>query len=143
MANRGAVPLDPSTPVGRLRALLRDTEYTALSPAEPGFGDYEIFSDLDLEAYLIESSDHILRAASRATKSLALEYSAAGKSVKTDDLAIDLRSRGRDLLEVARSFMEDADAEEASEAADFFNIVPTGRNPFARTCRAEGDSWTF
>jgi hypothetical protein len=141
MTHRGVAPLDPDTKVGRLRALLRDTEYAPLEPAEDGFGDYKMFSDVDLEAYLIEGGDNVLRAAGRATTGLALMYSAKGKSIKTDDLAVDLRGRGADLLKVARSFMDDADAEDAAEASDYFNIVPTGRRD--RRCHAEGDSWSF
>jgi len=133
MANRGVAPLDPDTPVGRLRALLRDTEYAPLDPDEPGYGDYEIFSDVDLEAFLIETHENVLRAAARATTSLALEYSSAGLSIKTDDLAVDLRTRGKDLLAVARSFVEDADAQDAAEAMDFFEIVPTGKGVPGRT----------
>lgn len=133
MVNKGIAPLDPDTKVGRLRALLRDTQYTELTPAEPGYGDYGLYSDLALEAYLIEAGDNPLRAAGRAVTALAIEYSAKGKSVKTDDLAVDLRSRGKDLLAVARSFLEDANAEDAAEASDYFNIVGTGRS-----CRDSG-----
>lgn len=141
MANKGATPLDPAAPLGRLRALLRDTEHQPLTPAEPGFADYAEFSDMDLQAFLIEAGDNVLRAAGRATTSLALAYSAEGKSIKTDDLAIDLRSRGKDLLEVARSFMQDAAAEDAAGAADFFEIVSIGRGqlPPSRV----GSPWDF
>lgn len=127
MPNPGVAPLDPTTDVGRLRSLLADTQYVALVPPVAGQGDYAVFSDADLISYLSLGSSDPLRSAAIATRRLALEYSAKGKSIRTDDLAVDLRSRGRDLLEVAKSFDDAADDAATGEADDYFNIVPTGR----------------
>lgn len=141
MANPGIAPLDPTTDVGRLRALLADTSYVPLDPPVAGQGGYAIFSDADLIAYLALGSADPLRSAAIATRRLALEYSAKGKSVKTDDLAIDLRSRGKDLLEVAESFDSAANSAAESDANDYFNIVPFGDSPFGGHGHAEGALW--
>lgn len=124
MANRGVAPLDPQTPVGQLRALLRDTSFGPLTPPEAGFGNYAVFSDVDLAVYLAQNPDSLNRAAGEAIRSLALEVAAGERSVKTDDLAVDLRGRGKSLMEIAQSFFDDADAAEAASAADFFQVVP-------------------
>ena len=136
--NPGVAPLDPTSSVGHLRALLGDTQYVDLTPPVAGQGSYAVFSDADLISYLSLAGNVTLRAAAIAIRRMALEYSSKGKSIKTDDLAIDLRSRGRDLLEVAKSFESAADAADSSAADDYFNIVPFGDSPFASTCRPEG-----
>jgi hypothetical protein len=100
-----------------------------------------MFTDEDLAMYVRLFPDSILRAAGECVRSVAILYAAKGKSTKTDDLAVDLRSRGKDLLAVARSFIEDADAESAAEAAEYFNIVPTGGG--RQRCHAEGDSFSW
>lgn len=130
MPNPGVAPLDSTTAVGQLRAILGDTSYVDLTPPIAGMGDYAVYSDADLVAALTLAKGSILRAAGQLTKRLALQYSAEGRSIKTDDLAIDVRSRGADLLKVAESFIDDADAEDEAELNDYFNIVA----PF----RAEG-----
>lgn len=140
MPNPGIAPLDPTTDVGRLRALLADTSYVPLVPPVSGQGDYAVFSDADLIAYLSLGAGDILRSAAIATRRLALEYSATGKSIKTDDLAVDLRSRGKDLLEVAKSFDKAADDVATGDANDYFNIVPTGLQPDIFV-HAEGSQW--
>lgn len=140
MSNPGIAPLDPTTDVGRLRALLADTAFKPLVPPVSGQGDYAIYSDADLIAYLALGAGDPLRSAAIATRRLALEYSAKGKSIRTDDLAVDLRSRGKDLLEVAKSFDEAAEASSASGASDYFNIVATGSAEDLRI-HAEGAQW--
>lgn len=108
--------------VDQLRLLLRDENSV-------------VFSDDQLELYRSTYPQSIFRAAALAIRSWAIEAAAAGKSVKTDDLAVDLRSRGKDLLEVATSLEEQAEAEESATGADYFNIVapyPVDRLPGAR-----------
>jgi len=85
-----------------------------------------VFTEEDLAVYLTASPDSIWRAAGQAVTSLSIEYATQGKSIKTDDLAIDLRGRGADLTAVAKSFFAMADADGASAASDFFQIVPFG-----------------
>lgn len=139
MPNKGIVPLDPETLVGQLRVLLRDTSYTELDPAEAGFGNYAVFSDQDLAVYAAQNPDSLNRAAGEAIRSIALEVAAGERSVKTDDLAVDLRGRGKSLLEIAQSFFDDADAADADAANDFFQIVPRP----GRACRVRPEGTPY
>jgi len=52
MANKGVAPVDTSTAVGQFRVDVGDTDYKALVPAETGFGDFQYFSDLELQSAL-------------------------------------------------------------------------------------------
>lgn len=106
----GLVPPDPTTEVGRLRILVGDVDAVVDPDGELGpttEGEYTVFGDLQLAAFLFEGGN-VLRGAALAIRRLAVEYSAAGQSIRTDDLQIDLRSRGRDLREVAESFSAEA-----------------------------------
>lgn len=101
-----------------------------------GDEDEVAFTDEALEAAIAASGDSILRAAGIAFTTLAATYAALGRSVATDDLRIDTTKRGSTLLDVAKSFLAEADAADASAGADFFEIVPFGGR--ASACRVEG-----
>jgi hypothetical protein len=109
-----------------LRALVRDDDEAA-------------FTDEQLDAALLASGDNLLRAAGFAYQALAAEYALRGKSVRTDDLAIDTRDRGKTLLEVAQSYFDEAAAAQNAEGGDLFQIVPfAGRAGRGGCCRPEG-----
>lgn len=108
-----------------MRALIGDTDWEPLIPVEPGVGNYAVYSDDTLEAYLLEGGS-TLRAAALAITRLALEYAQSDKSIRTDDLSLDISRRGSTLLEVAKSFRDDADAEDAARFAEVFTIAPFG-----------------
>lgn len=97
--------------------------------------DENVFTDEALEAAIAGSGDSLLRAAGLAFTSLAAQYAVLGKSVKTDDLGIDTRSRGKDLNEVALSFFKQADAADVAGGNDYFDIVGFGGR--ASSCHAE------
>lgn len=140
MPNLGAAPLDPETPVGQLRANLGDTGFTELEPPVAGQVDYANFSDAALEAFLAGASGNVARATGAAYMQLAAIYAAAGKSIKTDDLAHDDRQRGADLFEVAKWWFSHADAAEAAAAAEIFEIAPFAGRAKPRS-RPEGTPW--
>lgn len=137
MTNIGIVPLDPNTPVGALRLIVGDTASTPLDPPVADQGSYAIWSDDALSAALSAAGDNAYRAAGALYLALASEYIQQGRSVKTDDLAIDTRTRGTDLLKVAQSFLAQADADDAAGASDFFQIVPFGGRPGRQRVRPE------
>lgn len=141
MPNVGKYPLDPISSAGQLRILVGDVSAKPLVPDVPGFADFAVFSDADLAAALLASGSSPLRAAGSLYRSLAAQYTMSGRSIKTDDLAIDTRNRGKDLLEVAQSFFDEADSVDAATASDFFQVVPFGgRSPEGRP-RVEGSPW--
>lgn len=96
-----------------LRALVRDT-------------DEVVFDDDALTVAINAAGDSILRAAGIAFSTLAAEYAALGRSTRTDDLAIDTKGRGHDLLAVAQSFFAQADAEDVRGSDDFLSVVEFG-----------------
>ena len=98
-----------------------------------------VFTDADLTTAISTSGGtSALRAAGVAFQSLAAEYAILGRSVKTDDLAIDTRARGKDLLEVAKSFFTEANAADARGADSFVAIVPVRGAGKPATVRPEG-----
>lgn len=96
-----------------LRALVRDD-------------DQVVFSDSQLDIAMAASPNNILRAAGIMFRTLAAEYALSGKSVKTDDLAIDIRQRGADLNAIAGSFFTDALQLDKIAASENTQIVPFG-----------------
>jgi hypothetical protein len=115
------MPLDTAD----LRSLLRDDEEA-------------YFSDEELQAAIDASGDSIYRAAGLAIQTLAVQMVLEGESIRTDDLAIDTRGRGNDLLAVAKSFFKEAATSEADEG---FEIVSFGGRKAKRVCRVEGSPY--
>lgn len=128
MANPGVSPIDSSTSVGRVRLMLGDVRSVPLVPAVVGQADYERFGDAELASFLVVGGDSVLRAVGHAVTQLALGAGLSGVSIKTDDLGIDNSRRGATLLDIAKSYFEQADADDLSE--DYLAIV----SPFARPC---------
>lgn len=124
MQHPGLSPLDPESSIGQLRVEVGDIATTPLDPAVDGQASYAVWSDNDLAASLARSKGSVTRAAGSLIRSLAIQYSAEGKSIKTDDLAIDVKGRGSDLLAVAKAFFAEAEAEDIAGGADYFDIVP-------------------
>lgn len=141
MVNRGASPLNPYSDAGRIRLLVGDTSSEPLDPPEAGFADYAVWSDDALNMAASQSPGSYLRAAGYLFLQLAAEYAQSGKSIKTDDLAINTLGRGTDLLKVAQSFLDEATANENAAANDFFQIVPFAGRAGRTRVRPEGTPW--
>lgn len=140
MVNRGQTPIDGNSATGNLRLTVGDTSSVPLDPEEPGWADYSAFSDAVLDAALSNSGGNVMRAAGNLYLQLAVEYTITGRSIRTDDLALDTRGRGKDLRDIAQFFFDSATAAEIAESNDFFQIVPfSGRS--GACCRAEGTPW--
>lgn len=122
MANLGVAPLDPTTPVGQLRHSVGDRLYQETPTA--GIGDYDYFSDADLVVHLLSAGGSITRATGLTIKQLALNAAVVGASVKTNDLGVDNSKRGSTLLEIAQSWIDDANAEDAAGDRDSFVVIP-------------------
>lgn len=123
MTNKGVAPADLTTPVGQLRVNLGDLSYVELEPPEPGFGDFANYSDAELEAFLTSANDNVATATGFAYMQLAAVYAVSGRDIKTDDLAISTKSRGSDLLQVAKSWLAEGAAQNAQDAVDYIDIV--------------------
>lgn len=123
MANKGVYPVDPLTDVGQVRFAVGDTESQPLDPPEPGFQDYEMFSDDQIEAFLSRSEGSINRSTGYAYLTLASQAAMHSRSVKDHDLAIDYTKRAADLRASAQMWFGLADDEDASAGgADIFEV---------------------
>ena len=125
MPNRGIAPPDLATTRGKFRLLAGDSVYVALIPAETGFGDYTLFSDAEVDAYLTMAEDSVYRAVGWAYLQLANEAARQAESIKDYDLAVDSRQKAQELRAQALSWLEQADQEDAA-GDDGFQIVTTG-----------------
>lgn len=126
MTNRGIAPLDPLTPVGQLRLLVGDTEYTEL---DPGFGDYNNFSDAELEGFITSGGGSIVRASGFAYLRLAALAAAGAISWRSDDLAVDSKIVASEYRLLANIAFGQADTEDALGASGFALDFP-----FSCTC---------
>lgn len=124
--NRGIAPPQMATPIGIFRGLTGDTAYTPLDPPESGFGNYETFSDAEIEAYLAQADGSVPRAIGYSYLYLAGQAAKASQSTKDYDLALDTTKRAQDLRAIAQMWFDSADNEDMVEAEEGFEIVPTG-----------------
>lgn len=120
--NKGIAPADLTTQVGQLRSALKDTEYTALSPVEAGYGNYTNFSDFELEGLLARAGGSSLRATGFAYLELAAQAAAEAVDWASDDQRVTLSKRASALKEIAALWLERADAEDALGGADYFAV---------------------
>ncbi|MDL5351212.1 hypothetical protein [Microbacterium sp. zg-YB36] len=139
MANKGAYPLDPLSPVGQLRSAVGDTASTPLEPDEPGFASYAVWSDVALEAALNLAGGSVYRAAGDLYTALAAQYAQVGLDITTDDLRLNTSKRGSDFLLIAKNFY--ARADELEGGSDFFQIVPFGGRAGRTFSRPEATPW--
>ena len=120
--NRGIAPPDMDTPLGKLRAILGDVTYTELDPAEPGFGNYAMFSDTELDAFLALSDSSVEGGAFFAYTQMAGAAARESTMTRDFDLQVDLTKRATDLRMVAGSYKNLWD----SAAADIFEVFDIG-----------------
>lgn len=118
--NKGVYPLDPNTEVGKFRLTIGDTSSEPFDPPQPGFQNYTMFSDAEIEAFL-EVAESLEGAISLAYLQLAGAAALESKSVKDFDLQIDLTKRAGDLRALALLWQDKADA----LSADIFEVFDT------------------
>jgi hypothetical protein len=140
MTNIGVAPYDPSTPVGKVRVLTGDVNYGTITAGE---AEYELFSDTEIDAFLVAGEDNVLRAAGFGYLALAGRASVDAKSVKDYDLSVDLKSRADKLQAQAKFFFTQADEKDARDGVqDVFELARTGRD-FTTAELAEPENWLW
>ena len=140
MANSGVAPYDPATLVGKVRVLTGDVTYGTPSG---GFADYELFSDDEIEAFLVAGEDNVLRASGFAYLALAGRAAVDAKSVKDYDLSVDLRSRADKLQAQANEYFTQADEKDKRDGvSDVFELANTGRS-LTLDELADPDNWLW
>lgn len=123
--NPGEWPVDLSSDVGRFRALVGDLNAAEYNPPEPGFRSFEMFSDAEIEAYIVQGGS-VTRGIGYAYLYLASQAAKESVSIGDYDLKIDKTKRAADLTAIARLWFGQADGEEVIAGEEAFEIVPTG-----------------
>lgn len=124
--NPGEWPVDLVSPVGQFRALTGDLNSVPYSPAEPGFQNFEKFSDAEIEGYLTQGGGSVARAIGFSYLYLAGQAAIASKEVKDYDLLLNTTKRATDLTNIAKIWFGQADGEDIISGEEAFEIVPTG-----------------
>lgn len=124
--NPGAYPVDLASKVGQFRALTGDLNATPYVPDEPGYRNFEKFSDAEIEGYLAQGGDSVARAIGYSYLYLAGQAAMESTAIKDYDLQIDKTKRAADLTAIAKLWFGQADGEEIIAGEEAFEIVPTG-----------------
>lgn len=120
--NKGAFPLDPTSPVGQFRALIGDTASKPYDPPETGFQNYDMYSDIEIEVFLALSDNSVEGAIYQAYMQMAGAAARESRSVKDLDLQVDLTKRATDLRLIAAEWRDRWE----SSTAEIFEVFDLG-----------------
>ena len=120
--NKGEAPPHPATAVGQFRVLIGDVDYTPLDPVQVGFGDYAMFSDDEIEVFLMQADNSLEGSLYWAYMQMAGAAARESKNVKDLDLQVDLTKRATDLRLMAIQWKEAWD----QVSADIFEVFDIG-----------------
>lgn len=124
MANLGAYPFNPATPVGKTRLLIGDTDPVLDQMA--GQGEYLWYSDSELTALLGMFGENPARTASHVLRTIGLDEAMLLKKFSSADLTVDGPAIARTFFEAARNMDTLADRIDAGlDAEHSFGVVPT------------------
>ena len=117
MANEGVAPPNYTTDVGKVRALLGDTEPTNVIS---GVGEYLYFSDDEIAAFLTMYGDNEKLAAARCLETISMSQALLLKSWTSDDLQVNGDRIAESLRKLAAQLREEALQDESNE---YFNMI--------------------
>lgn len=117
MANSGVSPVDYGTDVGKVRALLGDTE---AENVVNGVGEYMYFGDDEINAFLTMYGDNVKLATARCMETISMSQALLLKSWSSDDLTVNGDRIAESLRRLAAQLREEALQDEASE---YFNMI--------------------
>lgn len=117
MAN-GVFPPALDTPVGQIRVLIPD-----LVTADRTVNTDYMFSDDELDAFLSIYADSVRRAAAAVLDTIATNEVLTYRTIRTDDLQVDVTKGAELLRRRAQALRDEADALDDNEATDSFEIV--------------------
>lgn len=125
-SNPGVAPPDVSTSVGKMRVALGDSAWVPLVPDVAGMGDYQIFSDAELEVFLELSGDNVPRAIAMAYRQIGASWASTGATIRTDDLSYSAKDSVGNWMNLAAHWDKVAADQEARAANDYFDLVTPG-----------------
>ena len=117
MANSGESPVDYGTDIGKVRALIGDTE---AENVVAGVGTYMYFGDDEIAAFLTMYGDNVKLAAARCLETLAGSQAMLLKSWSSDDLTVNGDRIAESLRKLAAQLREEALSDESNE---YFNMI--------------------
>lgn len=120
--NRGIAPLDPNSDIGRVRLLSGDVDYEEFVPPEPGFGNYGVWSDDQIQAALTAGGS-VARAIAILYGLLAASWASSSATIKTDDLTMSAKDSVGNWLSLAAYWNSIADNEEQGAINEYFDLV--------------------
>lgn len=140
--NRGVAPPDPSTNIGKMRFALGDSAFVPLDPPEPGYGNYQLFSDDELATFLILADDNVARAIAMAYRQIGASWASTGATIKTDDLSYSAKDSVGNWLSLADYWDKVADDQDQRAVDSLFDMVEVGTTRRGR-CKPEAAPWPW
>jgi hypothetical protein len=113
MANLGAYPVNYATDIGKVRALLGDTEVSDT-------GEFMYFGDDEIAAFLTMYGENVKLAAARCLETISMSQALLLKSWSSDDLSVNGDRIAESLRKLAAQMREEALMDESSE---YFNLI--------------------
>lgn len=143
MANKnvGIAPPDKATNVGKMRFALGDSEWIDLEPPQVGFGQYQLFSDAELETFLELADNNIARAIAMAYRQIGASWASSGATVKTDDLTYSAKDSVGNWVNLAAHWDKVADDQDERAVNNFFDLVDLGATRRGPDFPPEASPW--
>lgn len=120
MAN--ITPPDYTTPIGQVRLLIPDTEPLE-NPKDLTENPEYIFSDAQIQAFLVLYTNNVKRAAAAAKLALATSEALISKVIKTYDFATDGAKLGAELRAQAKQLQDEARDDDMYDSYETFIVV--------------------
>lgn len=123
--NLGTFPFDATSPVGKVRLLVGDTDPVQVQQSSTG--TYLWYSDSEIQALLGMFDENAARTAAHILRTIGLDEAMLLKKFSSADLTVDGPAIARTFFEAARNVDVLADRIDASvDAGGSFALVPTG-----------------
>lgn len=123
------MPVDFTTDVGKVRALIPDVEEVDFN--DDGTATF-LFEDGHIEAFLEINDGRIKRAAADACEAIGISETLISKVIKTEDLQTDGAKAGNVYMLRARQLRQEADREDEADDQSAFEIIPFTPKPRIR-----------
>lgn len=115
-------PPDYSTAVGQVRLLIPDVEQLE-DPRNAETAHAYLFSDPQIQAFLVLYGNNVKRAAAQAKLVLATSEALINKVIKTYDFTTDGAKLGAELRAQAKMLQDEANQDDLVDSFDTFIIV--------------------
>ena len=115
-------PPDYTTPIGQVRLLIPDTEQLE-DPKDLTNAPEYIFSDAQIQAFIVLYNNNVKRAAAAAKLALATSEALISKVIKTYDFSTDGAKLGAELRAQAKQLQDEAREDDMYDSYETFIVV--------------------